>query len=96
MSAASVIQTPAEAAREPGGDLQGELVLDDLAHRLRETAGRVEDDDRRVVVVALSPVELVVEVARRDRVDLEREVDGEHARVRGGREGQHRNGERHG
>ena len=55
-SAAWPIQTPADAARAPvrgdvddHRDFERELLLDDLAHRLREAAGRVEHDHGRVV-----------------------------------------------
>ena len=78
-SAASPIQTPAEAARAPVGrdvddhrDLRRELALVDLAHRVREPAGRVEHDHDRVVAVVVRAVDLLGEVVRRDRVDVVR------------------------
>ena len=63
-------------------------------------ARRVDEDGARrhpVVAVLLRAVELMVDVARGDRVDLELEVDRQHTRLgRGGGEGECRNGEGHG
>ena len=53
-------------------DLRRELLLDDLAHRVREPAGRVEHDHDRVVAVVVRPVELAVQPVLRDRVDVVR------------------------
>jgi len=72
------------------GDRRRELLLDDLPHRLREPARGVEQDHDRVEAVLPGPVDLVVQVALRRRVDLGLEVDGEDARSRrgGAREGE--------
>ena len=46
-------------------DLRRELVLDDVPHRLREAAGRVEHDDDGAVAVLVRPVDLILDVLPR-------------------------------
>ena len=102
-SAAWPIQTPAEAARAPSRrdvddhrHLRGELLLVDRPHRVREAAGRVEQDHDRVVAGARGVVDLALEVVGRRRADVERELHREHARAVPGSRCRRRPGSRRG
>ncbi len=66
-------------------DARRELLLDDVPHRFREAAGRVQHDDDGVVAVLVSTVDLVLDVLRRNRVDVVVEVNCEHLRCCGHR-----------
>ena len=57
------------------GDLQRQLARDDLAHRLLETARRVEDDHRGRVPLSRSLRELVVQPVLGDGIDVGGEVN---------------------
>jgi len=61
-------------------DRRRELGLVDLPHRLEQAAGRVQEDHYGAVVLARRAPQLVRDIALRNRVDLEIEVDGEDAR----------------
>ena len=71
-SAASPIQTPADAARDPLGEtytmtgtLGGELALDDVLHRLAQTAGRVQENHHRREALVVRPVDRLDRRSRR-------------------------------
>ena len=60
-----------------------ELLRVDLLHRRAEAAGSVEQDDDGVVVLAVRPVDLLVHVVLRHRVDVVLELDGKDSGLRG-------------
>ena len=64
------------------GNPRGQLCLDDLPHRLGETAGSVEQNRHGRVAVVGSPFDRVDQVAGGHRIDVARELDGKHARLR--------------
>ena len=61
-------------------DLRGELLLDDLPHRLREPARRVEQEHDRVVAALVRLRNLAGQVVLGDGIDVVVELDREHAR----------------
>ena len=75
-------------------DRRVELLLDDVPHGRVEAAGRVHEDDDRVVALVLALVDRAGEVVRGDRVDVVLELDRENARrIRsGGRSGESQGG----
>ena len=62
------------------GHLRREHRLHDLAHRGAQPTGRVELDHDRRVAVLFASLELVLDVALRDRIDVVVELHDEHAR----------------
>ena len=59
---------------------RGQLILDDVVHRVAVTAGRVQQDHQRRRVLVLGALDGVADEAGRDRVDLAVECDCDHVR----------------
>ena len=60
---------------------RGQLILDDVVHRVAVTAGRVQQDYQRRRVFVLGALDGVADEAGRDRVDLAVECDSDHVRA---------------